>query len=663
MYIDRISVQNFRILKDSTLDFKDKLCMMIGRNNCGKTSFLVLFEKFYNNYSFDYNDFSIALRSKINTIDESTDIHELSIRMIISIVYEENDDLTNISEFIMDLDPTCSTVKLVFECTIKKDKLLSAISTCGEVGKEKYIQKYLQQFLETKIYIFENLADLKSTNRHKLIKKELCDVKKIIDFDIIHAKRSVSSSDEKTSKKILSSITTKYFNENNTNSPDKFEPINKLISDMDQQLAESYKSFFTSFLKNSADFLRLEGLKVVSNLRSTEIVNDSSEVIYGEDDCYLPEYLNGLGYMNILYLLLTIEIKKTHFLADNKDIKLLFIEEPEAHTHPQLQYIFARKIYDIFGDINGLQAIITTHSPHIVSNSKFEDIRYLSKIVYEDKSENIEIKNFHRELSLKYTKEEEFKFLKQYLSIESAELFFASKAIFIEGTSENMLMPYFISNFDQRNISQEKARKCAGEVIEKEYQPLSSQNVTILQVGANAKVFRHFLEFLDIKTLVITDIDTTKLSSTNRYSACAVENVPESTSNETIKYYFNAPDFNETGQFSTWLKDIIEIRGNCISDKICVMYQKPENGYHARSFEDAFINVNLATIKKNIEDIRGLKKKDSFDTIDNIYDLTQDILDKKSDFSSSILYLAHTDESVIWKTPLYIEEGLAWIQK
>lgn len=663
MYINKISVQNFRILKDSTLDFKDKLCMMIGRNNCGKTSFLVLFEKFYDNIDFDYNDFSVSLRSKINVIEQTTDIHELSIRMILEIVYDADDDLSSISEFILDLDPECKTVRLVFECVINKEKLLNAVSKSGDIGKEKYIRKYLSNFLERRIYILENIDDLKSANRHKLIKKDLNDVKELVDFEIIHAKRSVSSSEEKTSKKVLSSLTTKFYNNNNINNPDKFESINNFITDMDQKLAESYTTFFSSFLKNSMDFLNMEGLKVISNLKATEIINDSSEVIYGDEISYLPEHLNGLGFMNILYLLLTIEIKKSQFLINNKDIKLLFIEEPEAHTHPQLQYVFARKIHDILKDINGLQTIITTHSPHIVSNSKFEDIRYLFKTTTEDKSENIEIKNFHKELSSKYSKSEEFQFLKQYLSIESAELFFASKAIFIEGTSENMLMPYFISNFDKKNISAEKAKLELGEKVEKEYQPLSSQNITMLQVGANAKVFRHFLEFLDIKTLVITDIDTTKLSPKSRYCACAVEDNPQSTSNETLKYYLNAPNFEQVDDYSDWLKNIVDIKGTDISDKVKVTYQKPENEYHPRSFEDAFINVNLTMVKDRQVDIRGLKNINAFETISDIYLLTQEILDKKSDFASSILFLAHTDDSIKWVTPIYIEEGLEWIHK
>ena len=82
--------------------------------------------------------------------------------------------------------------------------------------------------------------------------------------------------------------------------------------------------------------------------------------------------------MNILFLLLSIEIKKESFKTNNKDVKLLLIEEPEAHTHPQIQYIFAQKIEEILKEVPGMQTIISTHSPHIVSNHPFENIRYMS---------------------------------------------------------------------------------------------------------------------------------------------------------------------------------------------------------------------------------------------------------------------------------------------
>lgn len=254
MYINEMTIRNFRLLKNSTLDFKDQICMMIGRNNSGKTSFLILFEKFYNGVSFDYNDFSIALHPSINAIDEKTDVTDLSIQLLLEIIYEENDNLSNISEFILDLDPHCKSVHILLECIINRDKLLDAISKNPKIEKSKFIKKYLSAYLDRKIYIYENEDDLKSENRQKLIKKEFNDIKKLIDFEIIQAKRSVSSSEEKTSKKVLSGLTTSYFNDNNINSPDKFEDINTLIADMDMQLDEKYKVFLRTSSKSLKTF-------------------------------------------------------------------------------------------------------------------------------------------------------------------------------------------------------------------------------------------------------------------------------------------------------------------------------------------------------------------------------------------------------------------------
>ena len=403
MYIKEISIRNFRILSNATINPGKNLCLLIGRNNTGKTSFMVLFEKFLKQQSFEFNDFSISVRDQLLGFDKDTDEVQLAIQLILTIQYEDADDLCNLSEFIMDLEPIEKDVHLLFECLIRKDKLLEGIQNAGAVSKEKFIRKNISQYLERRFYAFESNDDLKPENRARLIKKEFKDIDKLIDFEIIHAKRSVSSSEEKNGRKVLSDLTTAFFNGSNLTAPDKFEQINALIESMDVRLYSEYDVFFSDFLKSAKDFLGMAKLRVRSNLKAAEIMSDASEVVYGEDTTQLPEYLNGLGHMNILYLLLNIEIKKESFRSNKKDIKILFIEEPEAHTHPQLQYIFARKISEIVSDIPGMQAIISTHSPHIVDNHPFENIRYMSAERDMKGFQNIKIKNFHEELSQKYT--------------------------------------------------------------------------------------------------------------------------------------------------------------------------------------------------------------------------------------------------------------------
>lgn len=59
----------------------------------------------------------------------------------------------------------------------------------------------------------------------------------------------------------------------------------------------------------------------------------------GNQNGTLPENYNGLGFLNLFSIIMNIEIKLCDFRKESKkdespaDINLLFIEEPEAHTH------------------------------------------------------------------------------------------------------------------------------------------------------------------------------------------------------------------------------------------------------------------------------------------------------------------------------------------
>jgi putative ATP-dependent endonuclease of OLD family len=654
MYISRIKIQNFRLLKDTTLNLKEDLSLLIGKNNTGKTSILVLLEHFFENKKFHYEDFSISLRKDINALTDDTDIDRLSIRLFLDIQYDEDDDLSTLSDFILDLDPEIKVAKILFECCIDKKSILKKISEVKTDDKLKFIQKNLSKYLITKIYAY-NDNDYTGSEyifkfRHKLIEKDLKNVNRLIGFEVIHARRNVASSEDRK-KAPLSALTTSYFNsKHDSETPDEnVSSINTLLSDMDEKLEAEYKPIFENFLKNAKDFLEIENLNVRSDIQSKALFDNSSVVTYGGVDDVLPEHLNGLGYMNILHLLLEVERRKDKFEKSGSSLNLLFIEEPEAHTHPQMQYVFAKNIKSILSDVKCLQTLITSHSPHIVSHSNFKDIRYLKAV-----DGVVEIKNFYSDLEKEYASEpKQFRFLEQYLNIQSAELFFANKVIFIEGTTEKMLLPLFIQQFDKKLILENA-----------ECLPLISQNISILEVGANAKAFGKFLNFLGVKTLIITDIDTTrKLGSS--YSACSV-NDGEYTSNYSLRHYLDSPSEYSDKDWPKWFKKLKESNLTCAFPDIRVSYQTEENGYHGRSFEDAFIHVNLTKLKDSIKEsedkIWGLKNTSKFNSESNIYELTKEVLDKKSDFAASLLFQS-LSEGVVWNMPAYIEEGLKWIAK
>ncbi|MEQ8909399.1 MAG: ATP-dependent endonuclease [Vicingaceae bacterium] len=657
MEISKINIQNFRLLRDTTLDLKSDISLLIGKNNTGKTSLIEIFKKFFSSSSaFNYHDFSLELRKEILSIDENSDPNKTSIKLCLEISYNESDDLSNISELMLDLDPKIKNIKLFFECSINIESLLEEIKGLNEEDKKRIIIKNISSHLTTNIYTID-VDDMKSINSldrsdsNICVEKDLKAINELINAKFINAQRNVTSTDSIGKKQQLSTLTTNYFNRENELSNESIKEVNEILLNLDKDLDQNYDTFFSDFLKNAKSFLDIQNLKVKSDINSKVLFENSSQVIYGDDSNHLPENMNGLGYMNILFLILAIEIKKKEITEEGRDLNLLFIEEPEAHTHPQMQYVFAREIQKIIGGSENLQTVITSHSPHIVSQSNFECIRYLR---CEDGT-NIVIKNFNEELEKEYKDEpSHFKFIKQYITVESAELFFAKKIIFIEGVSERILLPYFIKKLDEKKISN------------KEYVPIMSQNITILEVGANAKVFEPLLKFLDTPTLIITDIDTAKQEKKNedspiRSHAHAVEE-SDHTTNNTLKHFYNSPKLNDES-YSNWFQRLKENKLDTGNERLLVAYQTKESDYYARSFEDAFINVNLETIKSKKDTLTGLKSIEKLDE-ENItpYELANEIIDKKSDFSASVLYHAFSDESTEWNIPEYILKGLKWIQ-
>ena len=174
-------------------------------------------------------------------------------------------------------------------------------------------------------------------------------------------------------------------------------------------------------------------VKIISTLGQQQLLKDNTTMVYEAGNHQLPESYNGLGYLNLISIIIQIETILAEFRCDNKvdskpaDINLLFIEEPEAHTHPQMQYIFIKNIKDLLregseGDgiknkIN-LQTVITTHSSHIVAECDFDDIKYFQKI-----SATSVISQNMKSLEAEYKDEKDpankrFKFLKQYLTLE-----------------------------------------------------------------------------------------------------------------------------------------------------------------------------------------------------------------------------------------------------
>ena len=101
MVIKQIQVKNFRLLKEFTMEMEDELSLVIGKNNVGKTSLLVILDKFLNQgdrKGFQYNDFNLDFRCQLKDLIEKdivddTKYKEIGIQLRLLIGYDDHDDL------------------------------------------------------------------------------------------------------------------------------------------------------------------------------------------------------------------------------------------------------------------------------------------------------------------------------------------------------------------------------------------------------------------------------------------------------------------------------------------------------------------------------------------------------------------------------------------
>ena len=695
MKIFKIEVENYRLLKDFSMDLENELSLVIGKNNTGKTSILSVLDKFLGHSErtkFTFDDFNIdfkkVLKEKI-LADEAIieeDYKRLGIRLSLFIEYTETDNLSNVSRVMMDLDPDNNVIVLGFDYTLdyngytrlRKDfREFEVKEKQKEQEKNGYKPRSLTDLLKSSHTLYfktgrRSLAFDPATKKAVEdtsidLETEKISIGDIINFKYISAKREVANKDM---DKTLSGQTSRIYKRTETNDEQNkaVEDFKDKLSETDTHLSGIYKTLFDGIVKKVKDFggvkINESEIEIISTLQHRELLEGNTTVVYKHDvDNHLPEHYNGLGYMNLISMIFEIEILVHEFKREKDkkpaDINLLFIEEPEAHTHPQMQYVFIKNIKKLLeegikredGENRELQYIITTHSAHIVADSDFDTIKYLRK-----GNQNGVVARNLKALKDEYgTETTQYQFLKQYLTISRAEIFFADKAILIEGDTERILVPTLMRKVD---IEEEKRLTAAGE--QDEHLPMLSQNISIIEVGAYSQIFEKFIDFLGIKALVITDLDAVNDDGKKCDVTTGVDY-----SNEAIKFFFNNPSLADLKGFTIANKLFNKIAGvwtNQASGQLSVVYQTDENGYNARSFEDAFIHINKVYVNDNKAGFRGLQNKELFENGTGAYDLAERCIKKKTHFALDILYHSNADFSN-WEIPAYIKEGLLWLKK
>lgn len=654
MKIRALTVQNFRLLENVELCLEDDTTLIVGRNNSGKTSLTELFRRLLADSSprFRLEDFSLGAherfweaRELLRNNEEENVVRDrlpaISVSLIVQ--YAADEELGTLSDFIVDLNETCTTTKIVVTYAVGAGKIAALFAEVGDDRRDFFraLRERVPKLFEARV----NAEDPNDPTNTKLL--ESANLRAVLQFGFINAQRALDDASNKE-KAVLGKVFERLFTSASAAGagPDEqasAETLKTAVEGMQAQIDANFNDQLGALAPTFALFgypgLSDPQLRTETQLDVQQLLCNHTTVTYAGPDpegVNLPESYNGLGSRNLIFILLKLFELFREFTTRQPEsgVHLVFIEEPEAHLHPQMQSVFVRQLNRIRAMFEGIynggnswpvQYVVTTHSSHIANEASFDAMRYFLARPREAGSTILSTRSKDLRTGLSEEEPENRAFLHQYMSLTRCDLLFADGAVLVEGTTERLILPTSIGKFDDLNGSN-----------------LGGQYLSIMEVGgAYAHLFYNLIDFLDLRTLVVTDLDSVDAADNRR--KCRVS-LGTHSSNASVNRWFNSD-----GSSNPTLAELLaKADGDKVQGCRRIAYQIPHADGDAcgRSFEDAFILANPNRF--------GIAGPTAADRETQAWDIATDV--KKSEFA-----LQYAINDTEWTIPRYIEQGLRWL--
>ncbi len=390
MILKKIILENFRGYKNIEVEFDNKLNVVIGQNDIGKSTILEALEIFFNNETvkIDISDYSVFANNNA---------------MSIGCVFEIEKD----KEYIIDTIPT----NLENEYLLNKDGLLE-IHQIWDCSKGKLTANSLKVEL-TANYPKEfkkPLSTLKIDPLRKLLADDYSDklnvdeVKKNTSSEIRQAIYSVTETEnlEQISIPLTKDDGKKIWESLKKELPNYFLfQSDRLNKDSDKEVQQPLKAITQSAIDEVID--ELEAIKKIIEEKATQIGKDTIKKLeemnpeiakvlnpnisnkawdslfsfsFNTDDG-IPVNKRGSGIRRLIllnYFRAEAERKNTR----NRNI-IYAIEEPETSQHPIHQNMLIKALIEL-SQKDKNQLIITTHTPEIAKIVKDENLIFIEKV-------------------------------------------------------------------------------------------------------------------------------------------------------------------------------------------------------------------------------------------------------------------------------------------
>ncbi|QDB82794.1 ATP-dependent nuclease [Acinetobacter pittii] len=407
MYIKKLSIAGYRCFSESfEINFREGLNVIVGENGAGKTTIINAFRQLFidtesGSYSVTSDDFNKPFEN------EAVSSESFKIKV-------DFDNLQG-TEPLAFLNWSDASNNVILNLEVVNKELRGRYKKTFWGGNSKASQFDTELFDKIHCIYLPPLRDAES----KLVNGRQSRLSKLLKF--IEAEKLKECKKLKTQHPL--EVKVKEFNETLIDDEKlSIKQANQLISD---HLLEAIGKNFSQSTR--IQFVENDFIKIVENLRLIFFPKLSTT----DADQFRDLCQNSLGYNNLLYIAsILAELTLTAVVEEDSFYRLLLIEEPEAHLHPQLQVRLLNHLEKVATE-NNVQVIVTTHSTVMASSIN------LNKIIHLSKGENPRATPL-AECDLN---ENSINFLNRWLDITKSNLLFASGVILVEGIAEQMIIP------------------------------------------------------------------------------------------------------------------------------------------------------------------------------------------------------------------------------
>jgi predicted ATP-dependent endonuclease of OLD family len=718
MNLHCVRIRNFRRLKDILIDFDENISIFVGANNSGKTSATQALQLFLaaNKARIAFHDFSVDSWAAFDAYGDfdfnakGDEPHPVCPTMSMDLWFSvDASDLHRVMNFLPSLDWEGSLVGVRIELApsdpaamldaYRQAKAKAALHIQPATDEREayhpwpkslsdYLERVLPQEFEFRYFVLDHSkfdADFRQADEGYIPARMTSDkgsaaatLAGLLKVSFLGAQRNLAE-DSGGRAENLSKHLAGYYRRNLEKIEADYAALGAL-ADSQSKLNVHLKKVFLDILEKLQKLgypgLDNPKIEIRSSVDPTALLtsNEGTRVYYGLDlpgaegaGLSLPDHCNGLGFKNLIYMVVQLLDFDSSWRREEQDrapLHLVFIEEPEAHMHAQLQQVFIREILELLEVPDGdagfkSQLVVTTHSSHILYERGFTPIRYFRR-GNGDRRQLTDVVNLSRFYA--EAPEPDRDFLARYLKLTHCDIFFADAAILVEGNVERLLLPLMIGKAAPR---------------------LNSCYLSVLEVGgAFGFKFKRLIEFLGITALLITDIDSVEPDvfdaegkKISGGSGCKVDFEGAVTSNQTLRQWLpgkitiaeliavtidqrtQLPDENsqasihvvyQTGTLTRWKKNGQE--------------NAEELELTGRTLEESFALQNLEWCQDGSRKDLGLRIPRAAER--SLVELT-DAIGKRvrgKSFGKTDFALALMHEKDAWEVPAYIHDGLRWLE-